>query len=62
VIFGAEDQFYDDPLGAANAYESVQGARIEMIKGAGHSPNVEKPDETARLILDFAGGVGGTTR
>jgi len=61
VIFGTEDQLYDDPREAANAYNSVQGARIEMIEGAGHSPNVEKPDETARLILDFAAGVGGTT-
>jgi pimeloyl-ACP methyl ester carboxylesterase len=59
VIFGTEDQFYDDPREAANAYESVQGAQIKMIQGAGHSPNVEKPQETARLILDFAAGVGG---
>jgi len=59
VIFGAEDQLYDDPREAANAYERVQGARIEMIQGAGHSPNVEKPQETARLILGFASGVGG---
>jgi pimeloyl-ACP methyl ester carboxylesterase len=59
VIFGAEDQFYDDPNEAAQAYDSVQGARIEMIEGAGHSPNVEKPGETARVILDFAAAVGG---
>lgn len=59
VIFGADDQFYDDPDEAAQAYDSVQGARIEMIEGAGHSPNVEKPGETARLILDFAAAVGG---
>jgi pimeloyl-ACP methyl ester carboxylesterase len=62
VIFGAEDQLYDDPGEAAHAYDSVQGARVEMIPGAGHSPNVEKPDETARLILDFAAAVGGTAR
>ncbi len=62
VIFGVEDQLYDDPREAARAYESVQGARIEMIRGAGHSPNVEKPDETARLIGDFAAGVSGGRR
>jgi pimeloyl-ACP methyl ester carboxylesterase len=62
VIFGTEDQLYDDPREAANAYERVQGARIQMIQGAGHSPNVEKPAETARLVLDFAAGVGGGTR
>ena len=43
VIFGSEDQFYDDPSEAAHAFDSVLGARIEMIEGAGHSPNVEKP-------------------
>jgi pimeloyl-ACP methyl ester carboxylesterase len=56
VIFGAEDQLYDDPAEAANAYGDVPGARIELIQGAGHSPNVEKPGRTARLILDFAAG------
>src|SRR5215208_1272198 len=62
VIFGSEDQLYDDPSEAANAYDNVQGARIEMIQGAGHSPNVEKPSQTARLVLDFASAVGGTAR
>jgi pimeloyl-ACP methyl ester carboxylesterase len=61
VIFGTEDQLYDDPVEAAQAYDTVQGARIEMIKGAGHSPNMERPDETASLILDFAAGVGRAT-
>jgi pimeloyl-ACP methyl ester carboxylesterase len=59
VIFGSEDQLYDDPSEAAHAYDNVQGAQIRMIEGAGHSPNVEKPAETARLIEDFAAGVGG---
>jgi hypothetical protein len=27
-----------------------------MIAGAGHSPNVEKPAETAGLVLEFAAG------
>ena len=54
VIFGAEDQLYDDPAEAADAYADVSGARIELIRGAGHSPNVEKPGRTARLILAFA--------
>jgi hypothetical protein len=28
-----------------------------MIEGVGHSPNVEAPEETAELVLDFAGEV-----
>lgn len=54
VLFGTEDQLYDDPRAAANAYRSVPGAEIRMIAGAGHSPEVEKPALTARLILGFA--------
>lgn len=56
VLFGAEDQLYDDPRATADAYRSVPGAEIRMIAGAGHSPEVEKPAETARLILGFASG------
>jgi pimeloyl-ACP methyl ester carboxylesterase len=62
VIFGSEDQLYDDPSEAAHAFDSVLGARIEMIEGAGHSPNVEKPGQTARLILEFAAAVGARGR
>jgi pimeloyl-ACP methyl ester carboxylesterase len=59
VIFGEHDQFYDDPGAAAQAYGDVPGARITIIPGAGHSPNVEKPGETARLVLDFAAEASG---
>jgi pimeloyl-ACP methyl ester carboxylesterase len=54
VIFGEQDQLYDDPRAAAQAYADVPGARITMIPGAGHSPIVEKPARTSRLVLRFA--------
>jgi pimeloyl-ACP methyl ester carboxylesterase len=53
VIFGAEDQVYDADEAVA-AFEDVPGVRTTMIPDVGHSPNVEKPEETARLILEFA--------
>jgi pimeloyl-ACP methyl ester carboxylesterase len=58
VIFGTEDQVWDDPTAAANAYRDVPGAEIAMVKGAGHSPNVEQPAETAHLIEEFAANPG----
>jgi pimeloyl-ACP methyl ester carboxylesterase len=53
VIFGAEDQIYDAQEAIAR-YRQVPGAETHLIPGAGHSPNVEKPDLVAPLILAFA--------
>jgi pimeloyl-ACP methyl ester carboxylesterase len=52
-IFGTEDQICDADV-SQEAYRSVPGARVAEIEGAGHSPNVEKPRETAALIEEFA--------
>lgn len=57
AIFGAEDQLFDDPSEALAAYEAVPGAQTAEIEGAGHSPNVETPDETASLIREFGKSV-----
>jgi pimeloyl-ACP methyl ester carboxylesterase len=53
AIFGAQDQIYD-AQNAVDRYRAVPGAQTQLIAGAGHSPNVEKPDEVAPLILAFA--------
>ncbi len=54
-IFGTEDQICD-PESSQAAYAGLPGARTELIKGAGHSPNVEMPEKTAALIEEFAAG------
>ena len=51
VIFGAEDDIADPK--SADDYRVVPGARIVLLDGAGHSPHVEKPAATARLIRNF---------
>ncbi|MFL5871533.1 MAG: alpha/beta fold hydrolase [Solirubrobacterales bacterium] len=56
-IFGSDDQICD-PQSSQEAYQSVPGARVAEVKGAGHSPNVEKPAETAALIGEFAAEAG----
>jgi pimeloyl-ACP methyl ester carboxylesterase len=53
AIFGAEDQIYDAQA-AIDRYKLVPGAQTHLIPEAGHSPNVEKPDLVAPLILAFA--------
>jgi pimeloyl-ACP methyl ester carboxylesterase len=55
VLMGAEEQIVDDPQRALDQYKSsVPGAQTELVPGAGHSPNVERPEQTAALILAFA--------
>jgi pimeloyl-ACP methyl ester carboxylesterase len=53
VIFGSEDQIYD-AQDEIDRYRQVPGAEVHLIPGAGHSPNVEKPELVAPLILAFA--------
>jgi pimeloyl-ACP methyl ester carboxylesterase len=56
VIMGVEEQIIDDPAARLAEYRAtVPGAQTKLIAGAGHSPNVEKPAQTAALVLGFAG-------
>ncbi|HXS32531.1 MAG TPA: alpha/beta hydrolase [Solirubrobacterales bacterium] len=55
AIMGAEEQIANDPVEALAAYrEADPTAQTKLIAGAGHSPNVEKPAQTAALVLAFA--------
>jgi pimeloyl-ACP methyl ester carboxylesterase len=55
VLMGAEEQIVNDPQRALDQYAgSVPSAQTHLIAGAGHSPNVEKPAQTAALVLGFA--------
>lgn len=53
VIFGEEDQIYDSRE-ALSAYAAIPGVQTLLIPGAGHSPQVEAPAETAAAIKQFA--------
>lgn len=52
AIMGAEEQIANDPQEVLAAYRKA-GAQTRLIQGAGHSPNVEKPAETAAFVLAF---------
>jgi len=55
VLMGSEEQIVHDPAERLAEYRrTVPGARTRLIAGSGHSPNVEKPAETAALLLKFA--------
>jgi pimeloyl-ACP methyl ester carboxylesterase len=54
VIMGAEEQIIDEPAARLAEYrQTYPGTKTKLIQGAGHSPNVEKPAETAALLLGF---------
>ncbi len=53
AIFGAEEQIYSEPEKALAAYRAA-GSKTELVAGAGHSPNVERPALTAALVMRFA--------
>jgi pimeloyl-ACP methyl ester carboxylesterase len=55
AIMGAEEQIASDPRESLAAYrKAYPEAETKLIAGAGHSPNVEKPAQTAALVLGFA--------
>ena len=51
VIFGKDDRLVKPE--AATEYRREFGIPVALVAGAGHSPHVEKPAETARLIRTF---------
>ena len=54
VLMGAEEQIVEDPAARLAEYRrTYPGTVTHLIQGAGHSPNVEKPAETAHLVLAF---------
>jgi pimeloyl-ACP methyl ester carboxylesterase len=52
VIFGAEDEIVDPK--SAQDYHRIPGAEVNVLQATGHSPMVEEPGRTARLIAAFA--------
>ena len=52
VVFGADDGRWR--ASSARSYECVPGARVEVLAGVGHTPMMEDPETTGRLLLEFA--------
>jgi pimeloyl-ACP methyl ester carboxylesterase len=53
VAWGASDRIVPQDYGRVFA-ASIPGARFELIQSAGHFPQIERLDETVRLIQELA--------
>ncbi len=51
VIFSSADPRWDPS--SAHQYDAVPNARVEMLPGVGHTPMLEAPETTSRLLLEF---------
>jgi pimeloyl-ACP methyl ester carboxylesterase len=56
VFMGSKDPDFPDPAAEGRLVAERTGGRLEMIEGAGHYPQAEMPEKTARVILDFFTG------
>jgi pimeloyl-ACP methyl ester carboxylesterase len=56
-IQGEKDQLVDPPT-AEESWGSIDGAQVEEISGAGHSPILEATGETTKLMRNFMGAAG----
>jgi pimeloyl-ACP methyl ester carboxylesterase len=54
VVWGTQDRIV--PLDCGEQYvEQLQNAHLEIIEGAGHVIDLERPEVLAQLVVDFAG-------
>lgn len=55
VLWGAADRIVAPEYGRGYA-ALIPGARFALVEGAGHHPEIERPDALAGQILDFLAG------
>lgn len=54
AILGAQDQWY--PIAPTARRYRDAGVEVQIVDGAGHSPNIERPELTAALLRAFVAG------
>jgi len=54
LVWGAQDGLVHPAYGA-DFRALIAGARLEVVEGAGHLPQLEQAETTIGLITDFVG-------
>ena len=62
VVLGEEDQVVDTPESPRRSGATCPGVETEILPGVGHTPQVEAPDRSARLIEGFAADAAPTVK
>jgi pimeloyl-ACP methyl ester carboxylesterase len=57
ILWGAEDRLL--PLRSVDDFARIRGARVQLIPGCGHIPQLERPAYTRRAVAEFVRGLGG---
>lgn len=53
VVMGSRDPDFADPAAEGAWLAEALGGRCVILEGVGHYPHLERPDETARYVLDL---------
>jgi pimeloyl-ACP methyl ester carboxylesterase len=53
VVWGEADQMFDQEYGRAYA-AAIPGAEFVLLRGTGHLPQIETPDQLLPVVWDFA--------
>jgi pimeloyl-ACP methyl ester carboxylesterase len=54
LVWGSEDKVV--PLSAGEVYKaSIPGAKLAMLQGTGHRPEIERPAEFVEQVQNFLG-------
>jgi pimeloyl-ACP methyl ester carboxylesterase len=54
LVWGDRDKLVL-PRGATRLLEAVPSARLELLHGIGHCPQIEAPERFTKILLDFGG-------
>lgn len=55
IVWGAQDRLL--PLRSLDDFARIEGARVELLQGCGHIPQLERPAATRRAVADFVRGL-----